>query len=72
VIGAVLARLLPALLVVACASGPQCPGTTLAQIEADYSADVLEQCRGYTLETCPAAAALKERRARDEQQAGCR
>lgn len=73
-VGRVLARLLPALLVGACASGPTpCPGTTLAQIEADYGADVLEQCRGYkSLAECPAVPALRARRARDEQIAGCR
>jgi hypothetical protein len=72
-VGRVLARLLPALLVGACAGAQPCPGTTLAQIEADYAADVLAQCRGYhSLDACPAVPELQARRARDEQIAGCR
>jgi hypothetical protein len=60
------------LLVAGCAPTREpCTAATLAAIEAAYTADVLAQCAGYTLDTCPATPALKARRFEAEQKAGC-
>jgi hypothetical protein len=60
------------LLVAGCAPTREpCSPATLAAIESAYLADVLAQCEGYTLDTCPATPALKARRFEDEQKAGC-
>lgn len=56
---------------ISCLETPK-PCAPQAQIEADYLEQLLEQCKGYTVATCPAAPALKAPRAAEESDAGCR
>ena len=40
---------------------PRCAHTALAQIEAEYIAEISEACAGYTFEACPARPAIDAR-----------
>lgn len=62
------------LLVCGCGGSDPSPCTPakLAAIEAQFSAQVVASCQGYTFDNCPAVPALKADRAKAEAEASCR